>query len=59
MYITGIFVGFLFTYLVLTLICFYAVHQFPRRPIVDKPDWGVITDTNIRTRRQQSASGNV
>ncbi len=47
MYITGIFVGFLFTYMVLTLICFYAVHQFPRRPIVDKPDWGVITDTKI------------
>jgi pimeloyl-ACP methyl ester carboxylesterase len=34
-------------YLVLTLILTYLVHQLPRRPVKDPPDWGRVTDTRI------------
>ena len=32
-------------YLLLTLILTYLVQQYPRRPVVDKPDWGRVEDT--------------
>jgi len=34
-------------YLLLTLYLTYLVHQIPRRPVSDKPDWGIVTDTTI------------
>jgi pimeloyl-ACP methyl ester carboxylesterase len=34
-------------YLVLTLIMTYLVHQLPRTPVKDPPDWGRVTDTRI------------
>jgi uncharacterized protein len=34
-------------YLVLTLTLTYVVHQLPRRPVNDPPDWGRVTDTRI------------
>ncbi|MGM0427126.1 MAG: alpha/beta hydrolase [Thermodesulfobacteriota bacterium] len=34
-------------YLILTLIFTYLVHQFPRSPVRDVPDWGTVTDTRI------------
>ncbi|MFH1490866.1 MAG: alpha/beta fold hydrolase [Pseudomonadota bacterium] len=35
------------TYLILTLIMTYMVHQIPRKPVDDAPDWGKVTDTRI------------
>ena len=40
-------VGALGLYLILTLIFTYGVHQFPRCPVQDPPDWGSVTDTRI------------
>jgi pimeloyl-ACP methyl ester carboxylesterase len=37
--------GYLFTTLVLT----YVVHQVPRRPVSDPPEWGEVTDTWVPT----------
>lgn len=34
-------------YLLSTFWLTYLVHQIPRRPIVDPPDWGKVTDTRI------------
>jgi pimeloyl-ACP methyl ester carboxylesterase len=34
-------------YLVVTLMLTYAVQQFPRRPVEDPPDWGVIEDLRL------------
>jgi pimeloyl-ACP methyl ester carboxylesterase len=42
-------IGFLSVYLLLTLIFTYIVHQIPRRPVKDTPDWGQIVDTRIPT----------
>lgn len=35
------------TYLILTLISLYIVHQFPRNPAADIPDWGSVKDKII------------
>lgn len=37
----------LLIYLAATLWLTYMVHQVPRRPVEDKPDWGQVTDTRI------------
>jgi len=36
-------------YVLLTLVLTHLVHQLPRQPIVDPPDWGRVTDTRIET----------
>lgn len=36
-------------YLLLTLFLTYLVHQHPRQPVQDAPDWGQVTDTRIPT----------
>ena len=35
------------SYLLFTLLCTYLVQALPRRPIVDPPDWGTVTDTRV------------
>jgi len=40
-------VGLLTVYLLLCLIGLVVVHQLPRRPVVDIPDWGAVLDTFI------------
>ena len=35
-------------YLLFTLLCTYLVQALPRRPVVETPDWGTITDTRIK-----------
>jgi pimeloyl-ACP methyl ester carboxylesterase len=40
-------IGCLVTYLLLTLFFTYLVHQIPRNPIKDIPDWGHVIDTRI------------
>ncbi|MBL0713839.1 MAG: hypothetical protein JJV98_09065 [Desulfosarcina sp.] len=35
-------------YLLLTLILTYLVQQYPRRPVVDSPNWGKIEDVRVR-----------
>ena len=37
-------------YLTISLFFTYLVHQIPRNPVEDRPDWGTITDTRIPTR---------
>ena len=37
-------------YLLLTLFFTYLIHQLPRQPVQDAPDWGEVTDTCIPTR---------
>ncbi|MEN8244862.1 MAG: alpha/beta hydrolase [Thermodesulfobacteriota bacterium] len=39
--------GLILFYLLLTLLVTYLVQQFPRKPVVDKPDWGRVLDTTI------------
>ena len=39
-FLTALFLG----YLLLTLIMTYLVQQYPRRPVVDIPDWGQVED---------------
>jgi len=34
-------------YLALTLVLTYLVHQLPRRPVKESPDWGRVIDTRI------------
>ena len=36
-------------YLLLTLLFTYLVHQHPRQPVQDAPDWGQVLDTRIPT----------
>jgi len=42
--------GLMMVYLVLTLWLTYIVHQVPRKPVADPPDWGSVTDARIPTR---------
>jgi uncharacterized protein len=37
-------------YFLFTLVLTYLVHQIPRRPVYEKPDWGAVTDTRIPAR---------
>jgi pimeloyl-ACP methyl ester carboxylesterase len=37
----------LLLYLAATLLVTYLIHQIPRKPVVDKPDWGKVTDFRI------------
>lgn len=46
-YLIGIIVT---VYLLLTLVLTYLVHQLPRHPVVDLPDWGHVTDTRIAAK---------
>lgn len=34
-------------YLLLSLVMFYLVQNYPRNPVDDAPDWGTVTDTRI------------
>ncbi len=38
-----------FIYLLLTLLFTYLIHELPRQPVRDAPDWGKVTDTRIPT----------
>jgi len=40
-------IGLVLVYLLLSLVFTYAVQQFPRKPVKDKPDWGTILDTKV------------
>ena len=42
-------IGSLVAYLLLTLIFTYLVHQYPRNPVTDIPDWGRVIDACIPT----------
>lgn len=44
-----IIISTLFFYLALTLLFTYLIHQLPRKPVIDPPDWGKITDVRIPT----------
>jgi len=44
LYITS---GILIGYIIVTLYLTYLVHQIPRKPVSEKPDWGRITDVKI------------
>lgn len=35
-------------YLLVTLVLTYLVQQYPRRPVVDKPNWGKVEDITLR-----------
>ncbi len=37
------------TYLLLTLLATFLVHQLPRKPVQESPDWGSVLDTRIPT----------
>lgn len=37
-------------YLILSLIATHLVHEFPRRPVKETPDWGKVEDTTILTK---------
>lgn len=39
-----------FVYLLVTLFFTYLVHQVPRQPVQDAPNWGKVMDTRISTR---------
>jgi len=47
MTILSILIGLISFYLLITLLLTYLVQQFPRNPVVDKPDWGHLLDTTI------------
>jgi pimeloyl-ACP methyl ester carboxylesterase len=47
MTILYVLIGLISFYLLFTLLLTYLVHQFPRNPVVDKPDWGHVLDTTI------------
>ena len=47
MTIVYVLIGIVLFYLVLTLLLTFAVQQYPRKPVVDTPDWGHVTDTFI------------
>jgi pimeloyl-ACP methyl ester carboxylesterase len=40
-------ISFMAVYLLLTLFFTYLVHQIPREPLNEPPDWGQVTDTRI------------
>ena len=40
--------GLLMVYTIVTLVLMVVVHQLPRRPVMDPPDWGNVQDTRIR-----------
>ncbi|MFO7737330.1 MAG: alpha/beta fold hydrolase [Desulfatiglandaceae bacterium] len=42
-------IGLVLAYLVLTLFFTYVVHQVPRAPVDDPPDWGSVLDTRVPT----------
>ena len=42
--------GLLAAYLLVTLVLAYVVHQVPRQPVQDRPDWGTVSDTWVMTR---------
>ena len=42
--------GVLGAYLLVTLVLTYVVHQVPRRPVKERPDWGTVSDTWVKTR---------
>lgn len=42
-------IGLVLAYLVLTLFFTYVVHQVPRAPVDDPPDWGSVRDTRVPT----------
>ena len=39
--------GLVLGYVLLSLLCAYIAQQYPRRPVVDPPDWGQVTDARI------------
>ena len=43
----GILIGAVLVYLLLTLFLAYLLHQIPRRPVQDRPDWGRVRDIQI------------
>jgi uncharacterized protein len=43
----GFFIVVVVVYLLLTLFLTYLVHQIPRRPVQDRPDWGFLKDIKI------------
>ena len=43
----GILIGAVLVYLLLTLFLAYLLHQIPRRPVQDRPDWGHVRDIQI------------
>ena len=43
----GFFIVAVAVYLLLTLFLTYLVHQIPRRPVQDRPDWGLVKDIQI------------
>jgi len=43
----GFFIAAAAVYLLLTLFLTYLVHQIPRRPVQDRPDWGHVIDIQI------------
>lgn len=45
--VVSILIGLILFYFLLSLVFAYLVHQHPRRPVVDKPDWGRVLDTTI------------
>jgi len=42
-------IGLAGAYLLASMLLTYLVHQIPRRPVVNPPDWGRVTDTTVRT----------
>jgi len=46
-FVLYILIGFILFFLLLSLFFTYFVHQIPRNPVVDPPNWGKITDTHI------------
>ena len=47
MTIVYILMGLTLFYLLLTLCLTFLVQQYPRKPVVDPPDWGEVLDTTI------------
>jgi pimeloyl-ACP methyl ester carboxylesterase len=47
MTILYILIGVILFYLLLTLCLTFLVQQYPRKPVVDPPDWGEVLDTTI------------
>ncbi len=50
MTLLGLAVALAAGYLLLTLVLTYVVHQVPRRPVTDVPDWGEMIDAHVTTR---------
>ncbi|MBW1777538.1 MAG: alpha/beta hydrolase [Deltaproteobacteria bacterium] len=49
-----LFLSLVAVYLILTLIFTYILHDYPRRPVLDPPDWGRVLDTRIPTVNNKS-----